>query len=107
MLEVQAVPQKTKKFLRVVIFLKDNGADADADISVSFHLPGGKEIIFLPVSPASAPNYIYPESTSRFVHRVEKGIYLVHSRNRSIFSSKKIEANLLYKGKKITRSFII
>lgn len=107
MLEIQVVPQKTKKFLRAVIFLKDKGLDVDADISVSFQLPGGKEIIFLPVSPDSAPNYIYPESTSRFVHRVEKGIYLVHSRNRILFSAKKISVDALYKNEKICNTFVI
>lgn len=107
MLEIQVVPQKTKKFLRAVIFLKDKGVDTDADVSVSFQLPGGKEIIFLPLSSGSAPNYIYPESTSRFVHRVEKGIYLLHSRNRALFSAKKIVVNVLYKREKICRDFSI
>ena len=106
MLEIQVVPQRTKKFLRAVIFLKDKGADADADVSVSFELSGGKEIIFLPESGA-APNYVYPESTSRFVHRIEKGIYLIHSRNRALFPAKKIVVNVLYRGEKITGTFSI
>ncbi|MBU4246726.1 MAG: hypothetical protein ABIF85_05750 [Nanoarchaeota archaeon] len=106
MLEIQVVPQKTKKFLRAVIFLKDAGIDVDADVSVSFQLPGGKEMIFLPES-SDAPNYIYPESTSRFVHRIEKGIYLLHSRNRALFSAKKIAVNVLYKREKICMSFVI
>lgn len=109
MLEIQLVSQKTKKFLRAVIFLKDKGADVDADISVSCQLPGGKEVIFLPESPArsAAPNYIYPESTSRFVHRIEKGIYLVHSRNRTLFSAKTISVDAFYKNEKICNIFVI
>lgn len=103
MLEIQLVPQKTKRFFRAVIFLKDNGADADADVSLSFQTGGGKEIIFLPEA-GGAPNYVYPESSSRFVHRIEKGIYLIHSRNKELFSAKKIVVNVLYGGKRINKT---
>ena len=104
MLEIQLIPQKTKKFFRAVIFLKDKGADADADTSVSFHMPGNKEIIFLPEGNGT-PNYMYPESTSRFVHRIEKGVYLIHSRNKELFSAKNIVVNVLYAGKRISKEF--
>lgn len=106
MLEIQLVPQKTKKFFRAVIFIKDNGADVKADVSLLFQMPGGKEIIFLPED-SGAPNYVYPESTSRFVHRIEKGIYLVHSRNHALFSAKKIVVSVLFEGKKINKSFSV
>lgn|GEM_PF-1877970 len=106
MLEIQLVPQKTKKFFRAVIFIKNDGADSDADVSLSFQMPGGKEIIFLPED-VGAPNYVYPESTSRFVHRIEKGIYLVHSRNKELFSVKEIAVNVLFEGKKVNKSFSV
>ena len=103
MLEIQLIPQKTKKFFRAVIFLKDNGVDVQADVSLSFQFGGGKEIIFLPEA-GGAPNYAYPESSSRFVHRIEKGIYLIHSRNKELFSAKKIVVNVLYGGKRINKT---
>lgn len=106
MLGIQLVLQKTKTFFRAVIFLKDNGIDADADISATFILPKNKEIIFLP-GRAGAQNYVYPESTSRFVHRIEKGIYIVHSRNKAVFFPKKIIVNALFKGKRFEKEFLI
>lgn len=106
MLDIQLVPQITKSFFRAVIFLKNAGKDVDADISVAFLLPEGCEIIFLP-NPDNSVNYIYPESTSRFVHRIEKGIYIIHSRNKAIFSAKKISVKVLYKGKRAGKEFLI
>ncbi|VVB61143.1 Uncharacterised protein [uncultured archaeon] len=98
MLEIQVIPQITKKFFRVVIFLKDHGIDADADISATFILPHNKEIIFLP-TPDKKINYVYPESTSRFIHRIERGIYMIQSKNKAIFLAKKIIVNAKYEGK--------
>ncbi len=106
MLEIQLIPHKTKKFFRAVIFLKDNGADVQADVSLSFQMPAGKEIIFLPEA-GGAPNYAYAESSSRFVHRIEKGIYLIHSRNKALFSAKEIVVSVLFEGKKINKSFYV
>lgn len=105
MLDIQLIQQKTKKFFRAVIFLKDKGIDADAGISATFHLQGARELIFLPASSGDM-NYVYPESTSRFVHRIERGIYLIHSRNRLIFSANKIVVSALYKGRRFEKEFL-
>ncbi len=101
MLEIQVIPQITKKFFRIVIFLKDHGIDADADISTAFILPHNKEIIFLP-APDKKINYVYPESTSRFIHRIERGIYMIQSKNKEIFLAKKIVVDAKY-GDKVYR----
>ncbi len=106
MIDIQLVPQISKSFFRAVIFLKNAGKDIDADISVVFQLPEGREIIFLP-NPDDSINYIYPESTSRFVHRIEKGIYIIHSRNKILFSAKKIAIKVLHKGKRAHKEFLI
>ena len=106
MVDIQILPQKTKKFFRVVIFLKEKGVDVDATLSVTFQLPRSREVIFLPAA-KGAQNYVYPESSSRFIHRIEKGIYLIHSKNKELFSAKTIAVSALFKGSRFEALFSV
>ena len=80
-MEIEAAHTITDSYTRIVIFLKSNGEPVDADITaiVSFTESGiEQERIFLPLSGHGEPiDPVYPENESRFVSRIEKGIYQV------------------------------
>ncbi len=91
MLSIQLIPRVTKGLFRVVVFVKDrSGKNIDADISLVAKLSEGKEIVFLMAPKSEKLDFVYPENSSKFLHRLEKGIYLAQSKNKSLLSVKEI-----------------
>lgn len=92
MLQVQIIPRATGDFFRAVVFVKDaKGKNIDADISLVAKLIGGREAIFMAAPKSGKVNSAYPEGGSKFLHRIEKGIYVAQSKSKKLADVREIE----------------
>lgn len=104
MLSIQLIPRVTKGLFRVVVFVKDgSGKNIDADISLVAKLSGGKEAIFLPAPKHENLDFVYPENSSKFLHRLEQGIYVAQSGDEKLSSAKEIVARARAGNEKIEK----
>jgi len=60
------------------------GNNIDADVSLIAKLRGGKEAVFMMAPNSRKINTVYPEGSSKFLHKIEKGIYVAQSRNKRL-----------------------
>lgn len=105
MLQIQLIPRVTKGLFRVVVFVKDrSGKNIDADISLVVKLPSGKEAVFLLAPKHEKLDFVYPENSSKFLHRLEQGIYVAQSRDKKLSSAKEIVARARVGNEKIEKT---
>jgi len=91
MLQIQIIPHTGSDIFRVVVFVKDaKGNNIDAYVSLIARLGSGNEAVFMMAPRARKISTVYPEGGSKFLHRIEKGVYVAQSKNKRLANVREI-----------------
>lgn len=105
MLDIQLLPMISKKQFKAVILVNGHAGESITgkesasrksaceriNVSAIARLKGGCEIVFLPAPEKERISFAYAEQTSRFVHKLENGIYAIQSKNARLKNAESIE----------------